>query len=1047
MDICLNVTADPVTRKNTPRRTESFKTSIKRLKSPFHKDAVPGSRESKRHANTQEMGHKKRIKQKSLSAIFARKLNEANTVSRNVQQPQVPSQGKGVTAKAAESKKIEQFDVTNKKNVKSDKISSTVTSDSTNESTVSFTKATKGHGRVPLAKKRDDSTVLPKRSVSPIFSSQLKKLNKSDILNLTKKHDIPKSNFKSSKKSKVAKEEPPVLKSDKILPTVNSDSTNEPTVSFTKATKEHVGRTLLAKKRDESKGESKKSLSDIFSSQSRNQNESDTPNLTQKDDTSKDNFKSNKKHKVVAKELPVSKNTKETDISNKKKEIKHKKKIVNNKESVKTSKLMNKASGKIFSLFGNNPDVPTIGQRFVKPVNETVFTEITFADLNIHPFMISNLEQNMGKTKMTTVQQKAIPQIFSIKDVLIRSQTGSGKTLAYALPIVELLHKIRPKLNRNSGLSALVVVPTRELALQTYECFIKLVKPFTWIVPGYIIGGEKRKAEKARLRKGCNILISTPGRLLDHIKHTKALRLNDVKYFVLDEADRMLDMGYEMDISGIVSALKVSCSNNESGYDAMKIFKQNSKKTDKEIEENLNEDDVKSKIEKNNTDSKKQKQTNHSSDDSDNDQAANIILSKKRKKNTKHFGINQETKAENVKVENIDQDCENQLRRQTILLSATLTQAVEKLAGLTMHDPIFVDAAKENLEASGGDTETINEDLIVPQSVIQNYIVTPPKLRLVTLSAYIAGRCQTSGQHKMLIFMATQDMVDYHTEILSSVLTKPVDDDDEDSDPLVDVEFFKLHGNMTQKERTEVFRTFSQANSGVLLCTDVAARGLDMPKVDCVVQYTGPISARDYVHRIGRTARAGCSGTATIFLTPAEIEFVRMLESRRIRIKQQDMNDVLNKLLGPLSRHSSVQAAAVALQNDFEDLVLENQQLGANACKAYVSWVRFYSSYTRDMREIFNRKELHLGHYAKSFALRDPPQRIGGIGKKLHEKEISRPRHNNRLSNKPSDGVPQKKQRTGDGDGGQRTGLLKRVRMLNTSEYDSGLEPPKKPKK
>lgn len=82
----------------------------------------------------------------------------------------------------------------------------------------------------------------------------------------------------------------------------------------------------------------------------------------------------------------------------------------------------------------------------------------------------------MGITKMTTVQQKAIPQIFSTKDVLIRSQTGSGKTLAYALPIIEILHKIRPKLNRNSGLLALVVVPTRELALQTYECFIKLVK-------------------------------------------------------------------------------------------------------------------------------------------------------------------------------------------------------------------------------------------------------------------------------------------------------------------------------------------------------------------------------------------------------------------------------------------------------------------------------------------------------------------------------------------------------------------------------------------
>ncbi|XP_024873332.1 probable ATP-dependent RNA helicase DDX31 [Temnothorax curvispinosus] len=1052
MDICLNVTAGPAvtTRKNTLRRTESSNTSIKRLKNQsFHKDAVLSSKGSKRNANTQEPGRKGRIKQKSLSVIFAKKLKEANAFTQNIQQPPVPSQGKGATAKIAKSEKIEQSDAANKKHVKFDKIPSKIhsNSDSTNESTVSFAKATKDHvGKVLLARKRDDSKGESKKSLSDIFSSQLKNQNKSDTLNLTQKHYIPKNNFKSDKEFTVVAKESPVVKSNKISSTKNLDST---IVYFTKAKKGHIDK-ILAKKKNNSKSELKKSLSNTFLNQLKNQTESDTLNLTEKHDTPKDNFKSDKKNKVLTQESPILKNTKKTDMLNKKKERKHKERIVNNdRESDKTPKLMHRAGGKISSLFGNNPDIPTIGQRFVKPVNEPVFTEITFADLNIHPFMISNLEQNMGITKMTTVQQKAIPQIFSAKDILIRSQTGSGKTLAYALPIVEMLHKIRPKLNRNSGLSALVIVPTRELALQTYECFIKLVKPFTWIVPGYIVGGEKRKAEKARLRKGCNILISTPGRLLDHIKHTKALRLNDVKYFVLDEADRMLDMGYEMDISGIVSALKTSCSNNdESGYDAMKIFKQNSKKTftDEEIEEISKEHDMKSKTGENNIDGSKKKQIYHSSDDSDSDQSANTVPSRKMKKDEKHSGVNQESYSKVEDAENVERDCENQSKRKTILLSATLTQAVEKLAGLTMHNPIFVDAAKENLEASEGDISEINEDLIVPQSVIQNYIVTPPKLRMVTLSAYIAGRCQTPGQHKTLIFMATQDMVDYHTEILSSVLTKPIDDDDEDSDPLVDVEFFKLHGNMTQKERTEVFKTFSQAKSGVLLCTDVAARGLDMPKVDCVVQYTGPISARDYVHRIGRTARAGCSGTATIFLTPPEIEFVRMLESRRIRIKQQDMNDVLGKLLGPFSKHNSVQAAAVALQNDFEDLVLENQQLGAKACKAYVSWMRFYSSYPRDMREIFNRKDLHLGHYAKSFALRDPPQRIGGIGKKLHEKEISRPRHNNRLSNKPSEGVSQKKQRTRDGDG-QRTGLLKRVRMLNTSEYDSGLEPPKKPKK
>lgn len=106
-----------------------------------------------------------------------------------------------------------------------------------------------------------------------------------------------------------------------------------------------------------------------------------------------------------------------------------------------------------------------------------------------------------------------------------------------------------------------------------------------------------------------------------------------------------------------------------------------------------------------------------------------------------------------------------------------------------------------------------------------------------------------------------------------------------------------------------------------------------MPKVDSVVQYTGPLSARDYVHRIGRTARAGSSGTATIFLTPPEIEFVRMLESRRIRIKQDNMNDVLEKLLGHLSKYRSTEAAAIALQNEFENLVIENKKLHEKACK------------------------------------------------------------------------------------------------------------------
>lgn len=720
-----------------------------------------------------------------------------------------------------------------------------------------------------------------------------------------------------------------------------------------------------------------------------------------------------------------------------------------------------KSAGKISSLFGNNPDVPNIGQRLVKPVSESVFTKKNFDDLDIHPFMISNLKQNMQITNMTTVQQKAIPQILSGKDILVRSQTGSGKTLTYALPIVEFLHKIRPKLMRDSGLKALIIVPTRELALQTYECFLKLIKSFTWIVPGYLVGGEKRKAEKARLRRGCTILVATPGRLLDHIKHTEALKLKDVKYFVLDEADRMLDMGYEKDISEIVSALKIADGNPESnGYDPLAILRQNKKTVfndadednddnvnDKEEEEEKKTESKNNKVEEKETpENNEEKKEYHSGTDSDDETQEMPMRSKKLIKKTQQAVEEEKTETESSEV------TKEKSGRQTVLLSATLTNAVEKLAGLTMTNPIFIDAAEDNLKNVGGNLGDINEDLVVPQSVIQSYVVTPPKLRMVTLSAYIAGKCQDSGQHKMLVFVATQDMVDYYTEIMSSVLGEPQNADDEDSDPLVDVEFFKLHGSMTQKDRTDVFKTFRNAKSGVLFCTDVAARGLDMPKVDTVIQYTGPLSARDYVHRIGRTARAGSAGTAIIFLTPPEIEFIRMLESRRIRIKQENMDDILDKLMGPLSRQHTVQAAATDLQNKFENLIIDNKKFHDKACRAYVSWVRFYSSYPRDMREIFNRKDLHLGHYAKSFALRDPPQKIGGIGKTLRETNSSK-EHNNRLSNerpskRPIDQQKQQQQQSrGSGISGNKSHLLKRSRMLNVSEYGDGLEPTKKSKK
>ena len=208
----------------------------------------------------------------------------------------------------------------------------------------------------------------------------------------------------------------------------------------------------------------------------------------------------------------------------------------------------------ISSLFNHNPEIPRMDLTAVNPVHEEIFTAQSFGDVGIHPYLVKNLV-DFKITEMTQVQMKSIPYVLAGKDALIKSQTGSGKTLAYAIPILQKLQEIRPEIQRTDGTFAVIIVPTRELAIQSFEWFDKLCRSFARIVPGMLIGGEKKKSEKARVRKGINILISTPGRLIDHIQHTECLSLKKLKFLVLDEADRMLELGYERDVQTILTAI------------------------------------------------------------------------------------------------------------------------------------------------------------------------------------------------------------------------------------------------------------------------------------------------------------------------------------------------------------------------------------------------------------------------------------------------------------------------------------------------------------
>ena len=222
----------------------------------------------------------------------------------------------------------------------------------------------------------------------------------------------------------------------------------------------------------------------------------------------------------------------------------------------------------------------------------------------------------------------------------------------------------------------------------------------------------------------------------------------------------------------IVNALKVPLSSQNTGYDAMNILRQNIKKIehlensgDLEKSQNDNHKDLVVKSNKSTDlksedgdieDNVKRKQVYHSSSDDDSDQGEPCIKSKKsnKQKVCSDFTTKKDSdlqKDDTQYRENDNSSSGGESRRLvSILLSATLTQAVEKLAGLAMNHPVFIDAAKENLETTGGDVSDLNEDLVVPQSMNQSYIITPPKLRMVTLSAYIAGKCQVNLSHQTI---------------------------------------------------------------------------------------------------------------------------------------------------------------------------------------------------------------------------------------------------------------------------------------------------------
>lgn len=435
----------------------------------------------------------------------------------------------------------------------------------------------------------------------------------------------------------------------------------------------------------------------------------------------------------------------------------------------------------------------------------------------------------MGFTQMTTVQARTIPPLLAGKDVLGAAKTGSGKTLAFLIPAIEMLHSL--KFKPRNGTGVIVITPTRELALQIFGVARELME-FHSQTFGIVIGGANRRQEADKLMKGVNILIATPGRLLDHLQNTKGFIFKNLKALIIDEADRILEIGFEDEMRQIIKILP-------------------------------NED------------------------------------------------------------------------RQTMLFSATQTTKVEDLARISLRPgPLFINVDSEK------DTSTVD-------GLEQGYVVCESDNRFLLLFSFL----KRNQKKKVIVFLSSCNSVKYYAELLN----------------YIDLPVLELHGKQKQQKRTNTFFEFCNAERGILVCTDVAARGLDIPAVDWIIQFDPPDDPRDYIHRVGRTARGTKGkGKSLMFLTPTELGFLRYLKAAKVPLNEYEF---------PTNKIANVQA-------QLEKLIKSNYYLHQIAKDGYRSYLQAYASHS--LKTVYQIDKLDLAKVAKSYGFPVPPKvniTIGASGK------------------------------------------------------------------
>ena len=364
----------------------------------------------------------------------------------------------------------------------------------------------------------------------------------------------------------------------------------------------------------------------------------------------------------------------------------------------------------------------------------SVLMPMKFNELGLMPSLLKAVNEK-GYTDPSPIQEKAIPLILKRKDVLASAQTGTGKTAGFTLPLLQILSKQSNSNHRK--IKALILTPTRELAAQIYDNVIEYSRHLE-LRSTVIFGGVNQKPQVSKIRSGIDILIATPGRLLD-LENQRLLSLRNVEILVLDEADRMLDMGFQRDINKIM----------------------------------------------------------------------NLLPSK----------------------------------RQNLLFSATFSKEIKRLAKGILNDPAMVETSPQNTTV---------------EAIVQ-YVYNVDKNKK---SSLIIQLIKEGNWKQVLVFTRTK----HGANNLCKKMIK------------ADISAAAIHGNKSQGARTRALAGFKDGSVEILVATDIAARGLDIPLLPHVINFELPNIPEDYVHRIGRTGRAGAKGEAISLVCIDEKQYLKDIE-------------------------------------------------------------------------------------------------------------------------------------------------------------------------